>query len=210
MKVLLYILYWIGQCTWGCIMTSIGLITVGILWILGYKPHTFGPNIYVCVPGDWGGYNLGPIFIRGGQENGTPETDEYYAKDVPMHEAGHGLQNLIFGPLFPLLIAIPSPWRCVLRKLGDPKKMRDITVLVSSIAFCIGLFAAAAGMGFSILGLIIGGLAFAAYACAFCIGFVMHEIPKYENNKWPDYDEIWFEGQATEWGTKTYKHLFDK
>jgi hypothetical protein len=38
----------------------------------------------------------------------------------------------------------------------------------------------------------------------------MHEIPKYENNKWTDYDEVWFEGQATEWGTKTYKHLFDK
>ena len=30
------------------------------------------------------------------------------------------------------------------------------------------------------------------------------EIPKYDNNKFVNYDEIWFEGQATAWGTKVY------
>lgn len=210
MKAIKYILYWIGQCTWGCIMTTIGLITVLVLCILGYKPHTFGPNIWVCIPGNWGGINLGPVFIRGGREDDTPQTSYHYGYHTPLHESGHGLQNLVFGPLFPFLVGIPSPWRCVLRDLKDASKMKFLTILVSSIAVILGLSAAAAGMGYSILALVIIGLALAIYACAFCLGFILREIPKYETNSFVPYDDVWFEHQATAWGVKTYHNLFNK
>ena len=206
MKTLKYILYWIGQCTWGCIMTVIGLITVGVLFCLGYKPRTFGPNIYVVVPGNWGGISLGPVFVHGGD---AEETDLYYKTRVKPHESGHGLQNLIFGPLFIFLVMIPSPWRCVLRNLEKPTKMRTATMLVSIAAVIIGTVLLAIGAGNNILGLIIAGAILVIYAIIFCLCFCLIEIPKYEHNRWTDYDEVWFEGQATAWGTKVYGHLVE-
>ena len=45
------------------------------------------------------------------------------------HEFGHSLQNLIFGPLFPFIVAIPSVIRCQYQnyrsKKGLPNKEYD-------------------------------------------------------------------------------------
>ncbi len=98
MKTIKCLLFWILSCTWGAIMTSIGLITALILIIKGYKPHIFHYSIYFQVGSDWGGINLGAVFI-------TSTTAE---KRILQHEAGHGIQNIIFGIFMPFLVGIPS------------------------------------------------------------------------------------------------------
>ena len=93
-----YIGYWLIQLTWGCIMTTIGLLAAAVLLVTGHKPYFLGPNMYFIVGKGWGGVNLGPVFI----------VSEDSCTKTTLHEAGHGLQNLIWGPLFPFVIAIPS------------------------------------------------------------------------------------------------------
>ena len=106
MKVLKAIGFWFVQCTWGAVMTVIGAVVALCLLITGHKPKTLGPNIYFEVGQNWGGVNLGPFFVCA--------SDTYYT--TKLHECGHAVQNMIFGPLFPFLIAIPSALRYWLRK----------------------------------------------------------------------------------------------
>lgn len=97
------ILYWIWSFTWGVLMTLVGLIiTIGCL-ITGHKPHRFHKSIYfVFGTGGWG-FNAGPFFFI--------STDSTDSLSMKQHEAGHGIQNLIFGPLMPFVVAIPSAIR---------------------------------------------------------------------------------------------------
>lgn len=138
-KAILYILYWIWSLTWGCIMTSIGLIVAMLLLLTGHRPYRLGPNIYFKIGAGWGGVNFGAFFI-------VSRTATHYTK---LHEAGHGLQNLILGPLMPFIISIPSAIRYWHREYIRRTNRQ-----------------------------------------------------KYFNL--PDYDSIWFEKQATEWGKKIY------
>ena len=100
-KVLSYIGYWIISLTWGGIMTGIGLIVSIVLLLTGHKPRKFGPNIYFVVGDQWGGLELGGFFL----------VSHYSSIDTIYHEAGHGIQNLIWGPLMPFVISIPSAIR---------------------------------------------------------------------------------------------------
>ena len=100
------ILYWFISWTWGFIMTFLGAIVALILIARGHKPKRFHYNIYFEFGEDWGGINLGAFFfVNKGATNCTKA-----------HEAGHGLQNLMFGPLFPFVIGIPSLIRCQWRE----------------------------------------------------------------------------------------------
>ena len=112
-KVILYTLYWIWSCTWGIIMTLIGFFAACGLIISGHKPHHLGPNVYFVVGKNWGGVELGAFFIvsRAGAIGNTK-----------YHEAGHGLQNLIWGPLMPFVICIPSAIRYWYRELKYYRK----------------------------------------------------------------------------------------
>lgn len=129
-------LYWILSLTWGCIMTLIGLIVSLVLICCGFKPKRFGYTFYFEVGENWGGLELGAIFIV----NKNPSLH------IKCHEHGHGLQNCIFGPL-EVFIGIASAaryhWRNFIKK-HNPQKVL------------------------------------------------------------PPYDSIWFEGQATELGTKAF------
>lgn len=100
-KLILYTLYWILSLTWGAIMTSIGLIAAIVLLLTCHRPYRLGPNIYFKVGSDWGGLELGAFFI----------VDKTSSIDIAYHEAGHGLQNIIWGPLMPFIICIPSAVR---------------------------------------------------------------------------------------------------
>lgn len=95
-----YLFYFLS-CTWGCIMTLIGLIAACILRAMGYEPKQWGYCYYFEVGTGWGGINLGPIFVV--------SKDAY--KSTKHHEVGHGHQNCIWGILFPFVIAIPSATR---------------------------------------------------------------------------------------------------
>lgn len=80
-------------------MTFIG--ACGALWFLikGVKPKTYKGSVYFEVGGpSWGGVNFGPFFFVDTRTN----------KEIVWHEWGHGIQNIILGPLMPFLVAIPS------------------------------------------------------------------------------------------------------
>lgn len=107
-KLTFYILSW----TWGIIMTLIGSVVALILILIGYKPIKNIYGWYFEIGNYWGGVDLGYISII--QKNSSQ-----YLKH---HEFGHAVQNCIFGPLFPFMIAIPSAirywYRTIREKLG--------------------------------------------------------------------------------------------
>ena len=128
-------------------MSIIGLITtlICIIFLKG-KVHKNGLTIIVEVGGDWGGINLGCVSLCGGYT--TVCKNEEWFQHTHRHEFGHSLQNLVWGPLFPFVVAIPSAIRYHYRNYRTKKGL--------------------------------------------------------ENN---DYDAIWFEGQATKWGTRAINRL---
>lgn len=131
-------LFYLLSFTWGLPMTLIGIIVGVILTIAGKKSEKWGACRYFKVGKNWGGVDLGLIFI-------TDETPSNYVKN---HEHGHAIQNCYFGFLMPFIVCIPSVVRYWYRELKYCRK----------------------------------GL-----------------IPP------TDYDDIWFEGQATKLGTDHIK-----
>lgn len=81
-------------------MTVIGLLAIIVCSIIGKRrPRIYKNSLYVEFGSPtWGGVNFGPFFIVDTDTN----------PDIVMHEWGHGIQNIILGPLFPFLVAIPS------------------------------------------------------------------------------------------------------
>lgn len=192
-KIISYIGYWLIQCTWGFIMTFIGACAALGLIITGHKPKTLGPNVYFEVGEGWGGVELGPFFLC--------------SKDSSMHtkyhESGHGLQNLIWGPLMPFIICLPSAARYWLYELTTPMKRAIYTaaILVGSLALCtLGAWL----MTFTgVKGLAIAFEILRIYFILLVLWLNIFQLPKFQNGT-PEYDSVWFEGQATAWGTKVY------
>lgn len=99
-------LFWLASYTWGIIMTIIGTIIALALLITGHKPHRFYWYVYFEVGNNWGGCEFGPFFI-------TNKNSSLY---IRQHEAGHGLQNIVFGVFMPFIVSIPSAIRYWYRK----------------------------------------------------------------------------------------------
>lgn len=125
-KFILYVFYWLWSCIWGCLMTIIGAIIALAMLISGHKPHHIGPNVYFVIGENWGGVNFGPFFLIC---NRGQSTSTLY------HEPGHGLQNLIWGPLMPFVVAIPSAIRYWYRELKYYRKGEYPTTDYDSIWF---------------------------------------------------------------------------
>ena len=136
------IVFYILSFTWGIVMTLVGLIVAGVLLLAGKRPKKYGWCYYFEVGENWGGFNLGIIFLTG---SNPPERTKN-------HEFGHAIQNCLWGPLMPFIITIPS-----------------------------------------------------------AIRYWYRELKYYRKNKFPptDYDDIWFEGNATMMGTKFMKAIND-
>ena len=64
-----------------------------------------GFSYIVEVGGNWGGLELGAVALCG---NYYPSA---WYEEVRLHEAGHGIQNLWWGPLMLFVICIPSAIR---------------------------------------------------------------------------------------------------
>lgn len=144
-KVFLGILYWIWQLTWGGLMTIPGLlVTAFCIVFLKGKPHKNGFSYIVEIGGDWGGLEIGAVALCGSyaQKDGPCYCLNWF-DHTRIHEFGHSLQQLIFGPLQLFLVWIPSAIRYNYRNWCD-KHGKPLTTA---------------------------------------------------------YDDIWFEGQATDWGT---------
>lgn len=98
MKILKTVGYVFVSCTWGILMTLFGAIVALGMLVTGHKPKRFHYNIYFEVGSGWGGFEGGIFFFI----NKNPTLH------LRQHEAGHGIQNLILGPLTPFLIGFPS------------------------------------------------------------------------------------------------------
>lgn len=193
MKTLKIILFYFLSLTWGCVMTTIGLLAALCLIITGHKPQLFHHYIYFEIGKNWGGVNLGPVFL--------------VAKDptlhIKQHESGHGIQNIVLGPLMPFLVCIPSVVRYWLREMAYKKKLGSFLLSLFAILL-IGLVLLIGVSSTGILGASIPMLFLYIYYCIIYIWTASTEGPKYEKQNWPEYDAIWFEGSATKLGEKYF------
>lgn len=105
------ITYIVLQCTWGILQTFLGF-----LFFLCYinKPREIYNGCIITKWDRFGGLSCG-LFIFVTNENSGITTPEICDK-ITVHEYGHTIQSLILGPLFPIIIGIPSvawgslPW----------------------------------------------------------------------------------------------------
>ena len=100
MLVIKRILFYILSFTWGALMSVVGALTTLVLLPFG-KQHIYHGRVYTEIGKGWGGLELGCFFICCEEPN----------EQLLAHEAGHGLQNCLWGPLFPFVIMIPSAIR---------------------------------------------------------------------------------------------------
>ena len=104
-----HILYYLIHWTWGFMTSFVGLLVFLISKICGCETYRYRKAICIVWPGNFGGCELGMFFIRGKQNI-----------SICPHEYGHSIQTLIFGPLMPLIISLPSfirYWHREFRKL---------------------------------------------------------------------------------------------
>ena len=88
-------LYIIGQCTWGAFQSIIG----GILFLFNLaKPHFIYNGAVVTRWSIRGSVSLGEFIFLSDKADDT----------ILAHEYGHTMQSLILGPLYLLVIGLPS------------------------------------------------------------------------------------------------------
>lgn len=92
--------FWMLSCTWGIIMTMIGAVGALAFIIIGARPMRIGYSWAFVVGQGWGAVTLGPFVWM---SEGSAQL-----QDMRLHEAGHSIQNCIWGVLFPFVVAIPS------------------------------------------------------------------------------------------------------
>lgn len=100
-------IFYVLSVIWGFPMTLIGVCIALVLMIAGYRPERYGWCWHFKIGERWGGVSLGLVFI----------TDESPSGSTCNHEHGHSLQNCLWGPLFPFVIALPSVIRYWVREL---------------------------------------------------------------------------------------------
>lgn len=88
-------------------MTLLGLIITLVLLIFGKKPKKHKGIYYIEVGKGWGGLEMGLMFL----------CSENPSEHLKNHETGHTYQNALLGPLFPILVGIPSAIRYWYREI---------------------------------------------------------------------------------------------
>ena len=95
-------LYYLVQCTWGALQTLAGFI---VFLVNFNRPHFFYHNAMVTVWKIRSGLSLGAfIFVPSFKD--TSRTG--IQRRIIVHEYGHTIQSLILGPLYLLVIGLPS------------------------------------------------------------------------------------------------------
>lgn len=102
-KFLFYLIQW----TWGLSVNLVGgLCYLFFKHIKKCRTQRFGYAWYVYVPGNFGGLSLGLfIFMR---DTSNEKGKEKWLHNTQIHEYGHTFQCLLLGPLYWVVIAIPS------------------------------------------------------------------------------------------------------
>ena len=96
--------FYLIQWTWGLPVNLVGgLMFLFFTKIKGYRWQHFGYSKIVYVPWKGGGLSMGLfIFIKAQPKSRT------WAYNCRIHEYGHTWQCLLLGPLYYLVIALPS------------------------------------------------------------------------------------------------------
>ena len=102
------ILFYIIQWTWGLPVNIVGGIAYFVCAVIFKRPHQkFGKANIVYLPWNAGGLSMGLfIFVKDG--NAKPE----WTYNTRIHEYGHTWQCLLLGPLYYIVIALPSVIWC--------------------------------------------------------------------------------------------------
>ena len=101
-------LYYVLACTWGIIMTIVGMfMTIGLAIAKIFSKKIKFEKFYwvYCIkagPKYWGGFETGLMFVR---DRGS------WDEDINHHEFGHTFQSCLLGPLMPFIVSIPSAIR---------------------------------------------------------------------------------------------------
>lgn len=190
--------YWLVSLTWGGLMTWTGAFIALVMLLSRHAPQKLGPNVYFEVGLGWGGMEYGAFFF----------VSKDAGEETRLHEAGHGIQNLVLGPLMPFLVCIPSALRYWMRRcktLAGKRTFSGAVCLLSALLGAAGLTAAAMlGLSGGVWALFGGGLFLVLYAAALCVWMQAFEIPKYRHGAYVLYDGIWFEASATRLGEQYY------
>lgn len=183
--------FYILSFTWGIILTVIGLLVALVLLCAGKKPKKWGRCIYFEVgKKKWGGMELGIVFL-------TNKDPSVHTRN---HEHGHAIQNCYFGPIMPFIVCIPSAVRWWLRKFKDKESKTLFASIVGIIFIIAGATIGVISMFTKLWVLYLGSFIF-AYGIILIVWLLNIEIPKYDIG-YVEYDSIWFEKQATDWGNR--------
>ena len=190
--------YWLVSLTWGGLMTWTGAFIALVMLLSRHAPQKLGPNVYFEVGLGWGGMEYGAFFF----------VSKDAGERTRLHEAGHGIQNLVLGPLMPFLVCIPSALRYWMRNC---KTLAGKRVFSGAVCLLLALLGAAGMIVAAMLGLSGGvwalfgvGVFLVLYAAALCVWMQACEIPKYRHGAYVLYDGIWFEASATRLGEQYY------
>lgn len=109
------IIFYFISFTWGLPASFIGLLIMIPFLIIG-KVKTFSGRLYGIFPkffGDNWGFEMGCFYFVANNEKNICEMNI----GLHRHECGHGIQNIIFGPLMLFIVSIPSVIRYWYRKI---------------------------------------------------------------------------------------------
>ncbi len=100
-------LFYFVQWTWGLSVNLIGGICCLVFkYFKKCRVERYGYNWFTYVPGNFGGLSLGLfVFIR---DTSKEKGKEQWLYNTQIHEYGHTFQCLMLGPLYWLVVAIPS------------------------------------------------------------------------------------------------------
>lgn len=98
-------LFYFVQFTWGLPVNAIS----GLIYLFmrkKYRTERFKNAFITYIPGNWGGLSLGLfIFMAEGKAEG-------WTNNTKIHEYGHTIQCLLLGPLYWVVVALPSAIWC--------------------------------------------------------------------------------------------------
>lgn len=106
-------LYYVLAHTRGIVGTLVGYLITLALLCCGKKPHKYHNSYYIKIGANWGGFQMGIMFIR----------DTTSRSELNKHEYGHSFQNCIFGVFYIPLVTIPSTiryWHRRIHKTATP------------------------------------------------------------------------------------------
>lgn len=122
-------LYWIWQWTWGLPQSLLGL-AIYLRW--RHRPHFGYHGALATIWGARGGMSLGMFIFIPAPENQSARPDapapgtRARFNHVLFHEYGHTLQSLLLGPLYLLVIGLPSFLWCNLPPLRRMRREKGI------------------------------------------------------------------------------------